>query len=217
MDELSAHAKVDPVVFRLRHLRDERVIGVLNAAARAAKWETRASPQEATNRTGIARGRGIACVAYEGSNGYAALVAEVEVDLQTCVVQPKRFVIALDCGPVSNPDGLRNQIEGGILQGISRSLVEEVTWNEQRITSTDWGTYPSLRLDYPIPAIETVSVAPAKVPATGAGETAITVTPAAISNAIFDATGARLRAVPFTPARVKAVLHDGAQSKGARA
>ncbi len=81
-------------------------------------------------------GRGIACVAYEGENGYAALVAEVTVDLETGLVHPRRFIVALDCGPISNPDGLRNQIEGGILQGMSRALVEEVTWDDRRITSS---------------------------------------------------------------------------------
>ena len=96
-------------------------------------------------------GRGIACVAYEGENGYAALVAEVTVDLETGLVQPRRFIVALDCGPISNPDGLRNQIEGGILQGMSRALVEEVTWDDRRITSVDWKSYQSLHLDYEIP------------------------------------------------------------------
>ena len=145
-------------------------------------------------------------MAYEGKNGYAALVADVDVDLTSGVVQPRKFVIAIDCGPVSNPDGLRNQLEGGILQGTSRALVEEVTWDEQRVTSTDWETYQSLRLDFEVPVIETVFVTPDGVAATGAGETAITVTPAAIGNAVFDATGARLRDVPFTPTRVKAAL-----------
>jgi CO/xanthine dehydrogenase Mo-binding subunit len=146
----------------------------------------------------VVTGRGIACVAYEGENGYAALVAEVTVDVESGIVRPVRFVVALDCGPVSNPDGLRNQIEGGILQGTSRALVEEVTWDDRRITSVDWETYHSLHLDYEIPTIETVFVTPAGVPATGAGETAITVTPAAIGKAIFDATN-RVHAVPDSP------------------
>jgi nicotinate dehydrogenase subunit B len=206
MDELCAHAKSDPVAFRLQHLRDRRVIGVLNAAARAAGWAPRPSPTPAVAQAGLVTGRGIACVAYEGENGYAALVAEVTVDMESGLVRPVRFVVALDCGPVSNPDGLRNQIEGGILQGTSRALVEEVTWDDRRITSVDWETYHSLHLDYEIPTIETVFVTPAGVPATGAGETAITVTPAAIGNAIFDATHVRLRHLPFTPARVKAAL-----------
>jgi nicotinate dehydrogenase subunit B len=91
---------------------------------------------------------------------------------------------------------------------MSRSLVEEVTWDNKRVTSIDWETYNSLHLDYEMPTVESVFVAPADVPATGAGETAITVTPAAIGNAIFDATGARLRDLPFTPERVKAALLD---------
>jgi CO/xanthine dehydrogenase Mo-binding subunit len=206
MDELCAHAKADPVAFRLRHLHDSRVIGVLNAAAKAAGWAQRPFPAPAAAPRRLATGRGVACVAYEGGNGYAALVAEVTVDMESGFVRPLRFVVALDCGPVSNPDGLRNQIEGGLLQGMSRALVEEVTWDDRRITSVDWETYNSLHLDYEIPAIESVFVTPAGVAATGAGETAITVTPAAIGNAIFDATHVRLRHLPFTPQRVKAAL-----------
>jgi CO/xanthine dehydrogenase Mo-binding subunit len=212
MDELCAHTKSDPVAFRLQHLQNSRVIGVLKAAANAASWQARSSPKAEISRAQTVSGRGIACVAYEGDNGYAALVAEVDVDLQTGTVRPKRFVIALDCGPVSNPDGLRNQIEGGILQGMSRALVEEVAWDNKRVTSIDWETYNSLRLDYEMPPVETVFVTPANVPATGAGETAITVTPAAIGNAIFNATGARLRDLPFTPERVKTALLESAQS-----
>ena len=215
MDELCAHAKADPVAFRLQHLHDRRVIGVLNAAAKAAGWAPRPFPAPAAAQAGLATGRGIACVAYEGENGYAALVAEVTVDLESGLVRPVSFVVALDCGPISNPDGLRNQIEGGLLQGMSRALVEEVTWDERRITSVDWKTYNSLHLDYEIPTIETVFVTPAGVPATGAGETAITVTPAAIGNAIFDATGVRLRHLPFTPARVKAELDKSTRDKAA--
>jgi CO/xanthine dehydrogenase Mo-binding subunit len=160
------------------------------------------------NIAGVAVGRGIACVAYEGNNGYAALIAEISVNLNTGMVRPTRFVVASDCGPISNPDGLRNQIEGGILQGLSRSLVEEVTWDRKRITSVDWETYKSFYLDYAPPPIEIVFVTPENVPATGAGETAITVVPAAIGNAIFDATGARLRDVPFTPERVLTALDN---------
>jgi nicotinate dehydrogenase subunit B len=221
MDELSAHCKADPVAFRLRHLEEKRLIAVLRAASDAAQWEARPSPSVSTKRVSakedrMAQGRGIACVAYEGRNGYAALVAEVEVDVETGVVRPTCFIVALDCGPISNPDGLRNQIEGGILQGMSRSLVEEVTWNDRRITSTDWETYITLRLDYEMPEIKTVFVSPPDAPATGAGETSITITPAAIGNAIFDATGARLRDVPFTPARVKKALRDAAERERAQ-
>ena len=217
MDELAARAQADPVRFRLQHLQDERLEGVLRAAAKAAGWDTRPSPKPHAAHPGIVTGRGIACVGYEGKNGFSALVAEVTVDTATGVVHPRRFVVALDCGPVSNPDGLRNQTEGGILQGMSRSLVEEVTWDDKRITSTDWETYHSLYLDYEMPAIESVFVTPEGVSACGAGETAITVTPAAISTAIFDATGARVRDVPFTPERVKAALLEAHRAAGEHA
>jgi nicotinate dehydrogenase subunit B len=200
MDEICARVKADPVAFRLEHLQDARTIGVLKAMAEASGWRSAAVAE----RNGVMTGRGIACVAYEGGNGYAALMAVVTVDVTTGVVHPRRFVVALDCGPISNPDGLRNQIEGGILQGMSRALVEEVTWDSRRITSFDWETYRSLHLDYEAPAIECVFVTPEGVPATGAGETAITVTPAAIGNAIFDATKIRMRELPFTPERIKA-------------
>jgi CO/xanthine dehydrogenase Mo-binding subunit len=210
MDELCLRAKADPVAFRLTHLRDPRMIGVVKAAAHTAKWEPSTSRTSAVH-AGKVSGCGIACVNYEGGNGYVALVAYVDVDLDTGIVHPKRFVVAVDCGPVSNPDGLRNQTEGGLLQGLSRSLVEEVTWDDKRVTSTDWETYKSLYLDYEMPTIETVFVTPDGVPALGAGELSITVTPAAIGNAIFDAAGIRLRTVPFTPERVRAALTDKIQ------
>jgi CO/xanthine dehydrogenase Mo-binding subunit len=108
---------------------------------------------------------------------------------------------------VSNPDGARNQIEGGALQGLSRALVEEVTWDDEKVTSVDWRSYATLSLGFDAPAIESVLIDRPDVPATGAGETAITVSVAALGNALFDATGARLRQVPFTPDRLRAALN----------
>jgi CO/xanthine dehydrogenase Mo-binding subunit len=157
-------------------------------------------------KTGVASGRGISCVAYEGDNGYAAMVAEVEVDRATGKISVKRFVVSNDSGPISNPDGLRNQMEGGTLQGMSRALLEEVTWNDQSVTSIDWRTYHSLPLGFDVPKIEIELLNRPNEAATGAGETAITLVAAAIGNAIFDATGARLRQVPFTAERVKAAI-----------
>ncbi len=206
MDEISAHAKADPVVYRLQHLRETRIIEVVKAAAKAANWDTRPSPKRDTGRTGSLTGRGIACVAYEGDNGYSALVAEVEVNQVSGRVQAKRFVVALDCGPISNPEGLRNQIEGGVLQGTSRALGEEITWEDRKVTSTDWQSYNTLPLGIEVPVIESVLIDRPAAEATGAGEATITLAAAAIGNAIFDATGARIREVPFTPDRVKAVL-----------
>ena len=210
IDEISSQLKADPVVFRLKHLSERRIIDALKSAAQAAQWDQRPSPKPNLPRTGTVSGRGIACVAYEGDNGYAALVAEVDVDLASGRVQPKKFIVAIDCGPISNPDGVKNQTEGGILQGMSRALMEEVTWDDKRVTSRDWATYKSAYLDFDVPAIEIVLMNPPGVPAIGAGETAITLVPAAIGNAIFDATGARLREAPFTPERVRAALFSSA-------
>jgi len=210
MDELAARAKADPVEYRLRHLQHPRVIGVLKAAADAAKWETRASPNGKNPKTGVVTGRGVACVAYEGDNGYTGIVVEVAVNQADASLAVKRMWVAIDAGPISNPDGLRNQAEGGALQGMSRALGEEVTWDDQKITSVDWRTYHSLPLGFEIPKIECVLVNQPDEEATGAGETAITVIAAAIGNAIFDAAGIRLRQIPFTKDRIKAALRSRA-------
>jgi nicotinate dehydrogenase subunit B len=208
MDELAARAKADPVEFRLRHLSEQRMIDVVKAAAKTSTWDARPSPKpRATSAAaGIASGRGISCVAYEGDNGFSAMVAEIELDMATGKLIVKRLVVAIDAGPISNPDGLRNQSEGGALQGLSRALGEEVTWDDHNVTSIDWRTYHSLPLGFAVPKIEIVLLNRPDQPATGAGETAITVVAGAIGNAIFDATGARIRQVPFTPERIKAAL-----------
>ncbi len=210
MDELAAHAKADPVEYRLRHLRNERVIDVLKAAAKAANWDARPSPQSGMRKTGVATGRGVACVAYEGDNGYTGIVTEVEVDQDTGKIAVKRVFVAIDAGPISNPDGLKNQAEGGALQGMSRALLEEVIWDDQKVTSIDWRTYHTLPLGFAVPKVECVLLNRPEEEATGAGETSITVIAAAIGNAVFDATGARLRRIPFTPERVKAALSSRA-------
>jgi nicotinate dehydrogenase subunit B len=213
MDEIAAKAGADPVAFRLKHLRDPRLKEVVATAARAARWETRPSPRRtalngngARNPSAIASGRGISCVLYEGDNGYCALVAEVDVDVNTGRIAVTRFVAAQDCGPISTPDGMKNQIEGGLLQGLSRALGEEVTWDGRKVTSVDWRTFHSLTLGSEVPAIDAILINRPDAPATGAGETAITLVASAVGNAVFDATGVRLRQVPFTPERVKAAL-----------
>jgi CO/xanthine dehydrogenase Mo-binding subunit len=201
MDEIAASMKADPVEYRLRHLRDPRLREVLIAVAKASGWETRPSPRRIA-AAGTATGPG-------GDNGYGALVAEVTVERETGRIHVTRCVVALDCGPVSNPDGLRNQIEGGVIQGIARTLREEVAWDDRRVTSVDWQTYRTWFLGDPVPEIESVLIDRADVEAAGAGETSVTMTAAAIGNAVFDATGVRLREIPFTPERVGRAL--GAQ------
>ena len=134
------------------------------------------------------------------------MVADVEVEASTGEVHVTRIVVAQDCGPISNPDGMKNQIEGGALQGLSRALGEEVTWDDRKVTSIDWRTYASLPLGFRVPVIESVLINRTGVPATGAGETAITLVAAAVGNAVFDATGVRIRQAPFTRERVKAAI-----------
>jgi nicotinate dehydrogenase subunit B len=207
MDEVAAAAKADPVEFRLRHLKSERVIDVLKGAAKLANWETRPSPKPGNKRTGVVTGRGVACVAYEGDNGYTGIAVEAEVNQDTGKVAVRKIWVAIDAGPITNPDGLRNQAEGGALQGMSRALGEEVTWDNEKVTSIDWRTFHSLPLGFDIPKMECVLINRPDEEATGAGETTITVIGAAIANAIYDATGARVREIPLTPERVKAALN----------
>jgi CO/xanthine dehydrogenase Mo-binding subunit len=206
IDEVAAALEADPVEYRLRHVADPRLREVIAAAARRAAWDPRPSPRPRTARTTELTGRGMACVLYEGDNGYCATVAEVSVDPATGRVRVVRCVAALDAGPISNPDGIRNQIEGGIIQGISRTLLEEVSWSRDRVTSRDWRSYRTLSLGDAAPVIESVLINRTDGDVMGAGETTVTVAAAAIGNAIFDATGVRLRQVPFTPERVRTAL-----------
>ena len=206
MDEVATHVKADPVEYRLKHLSHARLSAAVRAAAKAANWERRPSPRPGRAGGGKVTGRGIACVCYEGDNGYVAMVADVTVDQNTGQIQVTRLVVAQDCGPISNPDGMRNQIEGGALQGISRALGEEVTWDDRKITSVDWRSYHSLTLGIAPPAMEIVLLNQTDEEACGSGETSITVVAPAMGNAVFDATGVRLRQVPFTPERVLAAI-----------
>jgi CO/xanthine dehydrogenase Mo-binding subunit len=204
MDELAAAAGDDPVEFRLRQLKDARGAEVLRAAATRARWQTRPSPRK-TVAGPLARGRGVTYIKYENARTYVAAVAEVEVDRPTGVIRVTRVVVAHDCGQMINPDGVRAQIEGNVVQTVSRTLKEEVKWDRSRVTSVDWSSYPILTFpDVPEVVVEMID-RPAEPP-WGAGEPAAAVVPSAIANAVFDATGVRLRTVPFTPERVRAAI-----------
>lgn len=206
VDELAARAKADPVQFRLRHLSDQRLIDVVKEASQLANWEERPSPKPQKAATGLLTGRGLSCVAYEGDNGWSAMVAEVEVDRHSGKVAVKRFCISGDCGPISNPNGFENQIEGGTLHGMNRAMAEEVTWDNEKVTSVDWASYRPMPLGFAVPEIKIKPINRPDKDATGAGEFMIVLVAAAIGNAIFDATGVRIRQAPFTPERVKAAL-----------
>jgi CO/xanthine dehydrogenase Mo-binding subunit len=199
MDEMAHAAGVDPLEFRLRHLTDPRAIAVLRAVARIANWTPRARPsQNATAATnGTAHGRGIAFVQYEGTEAYVAAVADVDVDPAQKTVRVSHVYVAHDCGLIVNPDGLRNQIEGNVIQGISRTLKEAVTFDRSRVTSLDWRGYRILTFAEVPDAIDIELIDHPEVPSVGAGEASTSPIPGAIANAIFDATGRRLRDVPL--------------------
>ena len=205
IDELAHAAGADPVAFRLAHLKDQRLIDVISLAAKMANWQER----PAATKIGKGRfrtGRGIAAMLYEGNNGYNAAVFQVTVDTRTGKVVVDAVWSAQDCGPVLNPDGIRAQAEGCLMQAISRSLIEEVKWGPNGIKSKDWQTYPVVRFTAMPETFKFQAIDRKDQPVWGAGEVLITNGPAGIANAIFDATGKRMRQLPFTPARVRAAL-----------
>jgi nicotinate dehydrogenase subunit B len=203
MDELAAALHLDPVEFRLRHVKDPRDIAVIKAAAEKAGWQSRPSPRRDQTGSKVS-GRGIA---YSQRNGTrCAIVAEVDIDRATGRIWARKFTVAHDCGQIINPDGLKHTIEGNIVQGVSRTLWEEVKFDNKNVTSIDWMTYPILDITETPETIDVVPINHPELPPTGAGEPSIRPVAAAIANAIFDATGVRIRRVPFSPDRVKQSL-----------
>jgi len=203
MDEVAAELKVDPVAFRLQYVTDARDIAVIKAAAEKARWQPRVSPRQ--DQSGIkVSGRGFAYVQRHPTR--VAMVTEVEVDRSTGKVWVRKFIVAHDCGQIINPDGLRQVIEGGVVQAISRTLWEEVRFNTKNVTSVDWLSYPILDIAEAPESIDVVLIDRPEIPPSGAGEPAIRPVAAAIANAVFDATGVRIRRVPFSPDNVKSAL-----------
>ena len=206
-DELASAAGIDPVAFRLRGLTDPRAIEVIKRAADMIGWQARPSPSPGmtTAQGNLLSGRGFSYVRYKQAENYIAMAMEVTVDRTSGKINVHRVTCAHDCGLVINPDSLRNQIEGSIVQTLSRALHEEVKFDRSRVTSVDWASYPILTFPE-MPAIEVALIDRPTLPPLGAGEASTAPVAAALGNAVFDATGLRLRAVPFTPARVKAGL-----------
>jgi CO/xanthine dehydrogenase Mo-binding subunit len=174
---------------------------VLNKAAALAKWDKRPSPKKYTSGD-VATGRGVSYVKYELVRTYVAAVAEVEVTRSTGAVRVTKFYIAHDCGQIINPDGLKNQIEGNVIQTVSRTLIEDLQFDRSKVTSLDWVSYPILTFPQ-VPEIVIELIDRPNEKPWGAGEPSAAVIPSAISNAIFDATGIRMRSVPFTPEKMK--------------
>ena len=198
MDELAAAAGADPVAFRLAHLKDPRARAVIEAVAKAADWK----PGEKGDGK---RGRGFAFARYKTTATYNAVIVDVEVDRDTGLVRVPRAWTSVDSGQIINPDGLINQIEGGIVQSTSWTLHEQVRFDKNGILSRDWETYPILTMP-DAPKVETVLIDRPNERSLGAGEASQGPTAAAIANAFAAATGKRIRELPFTPERVKAAL-----------
>jgi nicotinate dehydrogenase subunit B len=204
LDEIAAATASDPFEIRTHYLTDQRGLELLERLRKLAKWEPRgARPRDAGP---LARGRGISYVKYELVRTYVAIVADVTVNRTTGAIKVDRVFAVHDCGQIINPDGLRNQIEGNIVQTVSRTLIEKVTFSRSAVTSLNWGSYPILTFpNVPDVVIDLID-RPNEVP-WGAGEPTTAVVPSAIANAVFDATGARLRSIPFRPAQVLAALN----------
>ncbi|MDE2211419.1 MAG: xanthine dehydrogenase family protein molybdopterin-binding subunit [Betaproteobacteria bacterium] len=199
LDELAHAAGRDPLEFRLAHLKDPRGRECLERVAKLSGWTPRGGPAAQTGD--VVRGRGVSYTKYELVRTYVAIVAEVEVNRRTGQVRVTHCHVAHDCGQIINPDGLKNQIEGNVIQTVSRTLHERVTFDRSRVTSLDWKTYPILTFpEAPQVSMDLID-RPDEAP-WGAGEPTAAVVPSAIANAVHDATGVRLRSVPLTPEKV---------------
>jgi CO/xanthine dehydrogenase Mo-binding subunit len=202
VDDLALKAGKDPLEFRLAGLSNPRAIEVLKRTGELLGWRPRTAP----NRGGT--GQGVSFVHYKHNETLVGIGMEVDVDRRTGRVKVRKIVCAHDCGQVINPDAVKQQVEGNILQTLSRTLFEEVTFDQAAVTSLDWASYPILTFpDMPEMTIEVIDRP--REPPLGAGEAATTPVPGALANAIFDAVGVRVRTAPFTPQRIKDALARG--------
>ncbi len=211
IDELACAAGVDPVEYRLRYLPDPRAVDVLKATVERAGWEPRTGPRMRRDADGLLHGSGVAYAVYVHGKfpgtaaAWAAWVAEVAVDPASGVVEVERVTVGQDAGLMINPDGVRHQLHGNVVQSISRVLKEQVTFDRTQVSSKDWGSYPLLTFPE-LPKMQSVLMHRPDEPPLGAGESTSVPSAAAIANAIYDATGVRFREVPFTPERIRAGL-----------
>jgi nicotinate dehydrogenase subunit B len=202
IDQLAFLLKLDPYEFRRRNIKDDRWLGVLDAAAKAAKWAARPAASN-LSQARIVTGRGIGMGTHLAS--YGAAVAEIEIDKETGKVFAKHLYGALDAGLVVNPGNVESQISGQLVQTASRMFKEEVTFTKTNVTSLDWASYPILRFEE-CPQVTPVVVQRLNERSTGAGEEVMAAASGAIANAFFDATGVRMMEFPLTPKRVLAAL-----------
>jgi nicotinate dehydrogenase subunit B len=211
IDELATEAGVDPIEYRLRYLKDSRAIDLVNAVAKRADWIPRPHWKEPVADGDIVRGRGFAYALYVHSKfpgfgaAWSAWIADVAVNKSTGDVSVTRVVAGQDSGLMINPEGVRHQIHGNVIQSTSRALMEEVSFDRNAVTSREWGAYPIITFP-DVPKIEVLMLPRQDQPPLGVGESASVPSAAAIANAIFDATGVRFREPPFTPERILAGL-----------
>ncbi|MCK1743866.1 molybdopterin-dependent oxidoreductase [Bradyrhizobium sp. 139] len=215
IDEAATEAGVDPIEYRLRYLRDQRAVDLVNAVAERAGWRPRPVREEKDGE--VVHGRGFAYALYVHSKfpGYGAAwsawVADVAVNKSTGDVSVTRVVAGQDSGLMINPDGVRHQIHGNVIQSTSRALMEEVSFERGAVAAREWGAYPII--PFPdVPMIDVLMLPRQDQPPLGVGESASVPSAAAIANAIFDATGVRFREPPFTPARILRGLHGDASA-----
>ena len=204
-DEIAALTRVDPLEFRLRRLSNPRGVEVLKRVAARMSWQPRPSPKPVDRRAAVLTGRGLAYVHYKHEETIVAMGMEVAVERATGRIRVTRVVVSQDCGLMINPGCVQAQLEGNILQTLSRALHEEIIYDRDRVTTVDWASYPILTFPE-VPKLEFEMIQRLDQPPLGAGEAASTPVGAALANAVFDATGVRLRTVPFRPDRVKAAL-----------
>ncbi len=208
-DELAHAAGVDPFEARLKYLQDPRGLDLLQRLKAAVNWVP--STPRSKIQEDVARGRGVAYIRYDLARTYVGAVADIEVNVKTGEIKVIKFTVAQDCGQIINPDGVTSQIDGNVIQTISRTLIEDLKWDASNVTSLDWNSYPILRMPA-VPKIDYVLIDRPNEKPWGAGEPSAAVIPAAIGNAVFDATGARLREVPFTAERVLAAIKAATQN-----
>ncbi|QJP09729.1 xanthine dehydrogenase family protein molybdopterin-binding subunit [Pseudomonas multiresinivorans] len=213
IDELAQMAGADPIEFRLRYLHEERATTLIKALATAAQWQPRAAPNPQARQGNLLVGRGFAYARYFHSAfpgfgaAWAAWIVDVEVEPHTGAVRVTEVHVAQDCGQMVNPDGVRHQVHGNVIQATSRALMEHSTFDRSGVTSLEWGGYPILGFPQ-VPRITALLLDRPGTPPLGAGESASVPSAAAIANALHDATGVRFTRPPFTPERVLAALNE---------
>jgi nicotinate dehydrogenase subunit B len=207
IDELATEAGADPIEYRLRYLKDQRAIDLVNAVTKRAGWQSRPVRRERPAEGDVVHGRGFAYALYVHGPfpgrpaAWSAWIADVAVNKATGDVSVTRVVAGQDSGLMINPDGVRHQIHGNVVQSTSRALMEEVSFDRQSVTSREWGAYPIIAFPQ-LPKIDVLMLPRQDQPPLGVGESAAVPSAAAIANAIFDATGVRFREPPFTPERI---------------